>query len=71
MSDEDLIEAICRDDIFRQSIESELGRLRRIFPDWKKRILIYEFETGNQKHSDLDQILDALKDLNYKETLAH
>jgi hypothetical protein len=71
MTDEELIEILCKDETFRQSIESELGRLKRIFPDWKDRLLVYEFESGNYKHSDIDQILEALKDLGYKDCLMH
>jgi len=71
MTDKDLIELLCKDDVFRESIESEYGKIKEIFPDWIERTLVYHFANETFKHSDIDLILKAIKDVGYGEQFAH
>jgi hypothetical protein len=71
MSDKDLINLLCKDETFRESIESEYGPLIDIYPDYTQNILIYEFQDGEFKHSTLEVILKAIKDVGYAEQWTH
>ena len=71
MTDRDLIELLCKDETFKESIEHEYGPLKDIYPDWTDNLLIYEFKDGEFKHSELDLILQAIKDVGYAEQWQH
>lgn len=65
MDDKELIRALIRDTEFIKSIESECGKVKYIYPDFKKNMLIYEFFDGEELYSNLDNILTFLKENNY------
>ena len=69
--DELIVFHLMDDETFKESIESEFGRLARIYPDWKADQLIYEFMDGSAKYSILSEIVKTLKDLGYLISLMH
>ena len=71
MSDKELIKNLCEDHIFKESVESEYGKVLRIFPDWEQRILIYEFAGGDFLHSLLDPIIKKLRAIKYENYFRH
>jgi len=66
MTDRDLVDLLCVDEVFKESIEEEYGRIKRIYPDWQERILIYHFIDDSYLHSDLDQIIKIIKEVGYE-----
>jgi len=71
MSDKELIQNLCEDHVFRESIESEYGKVTRIYPDWDQKILIYEFIDGDYLHSDITPILKRLREIKYENYFRH
>lgn len=67
--DELIVFHLMDDETFRESIESEFGRLTAIYPDWRTDKLIYEFLDGSSKYSNLTEIIKALKDMGYLNSL--
>ncbi len=67
--DELIVFHLMDDETFRESIESEFGRLSKIYPDWLSDKLIYEFFDGSSKYSNLTEIVRALKDLGYLKSI--
>lgn len=71
IEDETLVAHLIQDELFRESIESEFGRLTKIYPDWRTDQLIYEFLNGSSKYSILSEIIKTLKDLGYLKDSMH
>lgn len=69
--EEFLVSQLINDEIFRESIESELGKLVRIYPDWKSDHLVYEFLNGKSLYSNLSGIIKQLKDMDYLKDSLH
>lgn len=60
-----IIEHLVKDEIFIESVESDFGKVRRIYPDWIKDKLVYELLDGTKKLSKLSLIVQRLKAVNY------
>lgn len=60
-----LVDHLLRDPIFLESIESTDGKLWKVFADWKRDRLVYEFVNGTVKESSLSLAIKRLKDLKY------
>lgn len=71
MSDKDLIDLLCKDRIFKESIEEEFGPLKEIFPDWDARILVYSFGSGTCKYTLIDPLLEKIKEIDYESEFKH
>lgn len=65
MDDKDLIDHLLRDTLFRESIESEMGKLREIFADFDSNELVYVFRDGDMKASNLQNIITELRRVGY------
>ncbi len=71
VEDEAIIALLLQDDLFKESIESEYGRIVAIYPDWRTDKLVYEFLSGDRKYSILSEIIKTLKDLEYLKDSLH
>lgn len=69
--DETIVSQLVVDELFKESIESEYGKITKIYPDWRTDKLVYEFLDGSSKYSVLSEIVKALKDLKYLESSLH
>lgn len=67
--DELIVFHLMDDELFRESIESEYGRIVHIYADWRTDQLVYEFLDGSSKYSILSEIIKALKDMGYLKEL--
>lgn len=65
LEDVQMIDYLCKDDLFIQSIEETTGKLVRIYPDWKNDSLVYELISGEFKHSILSKIIEKLHEIDY------
>lgn len=70
-TDFDLIMALLSDEIFISSIEESLGKIEKIYPDWKNSKIIYELKDGRKKESSINKILQKLKEINYISHISH
>ena len=67
MTDEDLISILCKDDVFRSSIEKdESKKVDEISANWEDRRLEIFFENGDLITFDLDWIVDNLRKSGYE-----
>lgn len=71
IEDETLVAQLIQDDVFKESLESEFGRITKIYADWRSDKLIYEFLNGDRKYSVLSEIVKTLKDLGYLRDSMH
>lgn len=69
--DEMIVYLICKDALFIESIESEFGKLKAVYADWKADKLMYDFVDGDAKYSNLTEIINKLKDLDYLKEYTH
>lgn len=69
--DETIVFHLLKDELFRESIESEYGKLLHIYADWHADHLVYDFLNGTSKYSVLSEIIKTLKDLGYLKDLLH
>jgi hypothetical protein len=69
--DELIVFHLLDDETFKESIESEFGKLQKMYPDWRTDQLVYEFLDGSAKYSILSEIVKALKDMGYLNTFMH
>lgn len=65
LEDQMMIDYLLKDQVFLESVETDMGKLRKIFPDWEANKLVYIFEDGEMKESDLLQIVYKLRKINY------
>ncbi len=65
MDDELMVSYLINDEVFRASMEEDLGHIVRMYADWKKDALIYELLDGSQKESVLSELLKSMRKLNY------
>ncbi len=69
--DELIVFHLLDDQLFKESIESEYGKIVQIYADWRTDQLIYEFLDGSSKYSILSEIIKTLKDLGYLNEFMH
>lgn len=69
--DELIVYHLLDDELFKQSIESEYGKIVHIYADWRSDHLVYEFLDGSSKYSTLSEIIKTLKDLGYLSEFMH
>lgn len=67
IEDRNLIDRLINDPIFIQSVELDLGSVRRIYPDWLANQMVYEMLDGSTKIAKvkLSEMVKKLKDMNY------
>ena len=73
LEDDMMIETLIKDPIFVQSVESEFGKLRRMWVDWKLNRIVYEFLDDTIKESTLalNDILEKMREFNYMKEFEH
>lgn len=71
VEDETIVFQLIHDELFRESIESEYGKITNLYADWRTDQLVYEFLDGSCKYSVLSEIVKTLKDLKYLESSLH
>ena len=69
--DELIVYHLIDDRLFKESLESEYGRIVQIYADWRTDQLIYEFLDGSSKYSVLSEIIKTLKDMGYLNEFMH
>jgi hypothetical protein len=69
--DELIVFHLIDDRLFKESIESEYGRIVSMYADWRSDHLVYEFLDGSSKYSTLSEIIKTLKDLGYLNEFMH
>ena len=69
--DEVMIDHLCQDEIFRESVEETEGKIVRMYPDWPTGNLVYELLNGRTVYSDLIKIINGLKKMNYMKEFEH
>ena len=69
--DELIIMHLMDDELFRESLETEYGKIIKMYPDWRTDQLVYEFLDGSAKYSILSEIVKTLKDLDYLNSFLH
>jgi hypothetical protein len=63
--DEVMIETLCKDEVFRASVEESLGKIEKMYPDWPIGMLVYELSGGNTKYTELKDLCRKLTDMDY------
>ncbi len=71
IKDSDLIEELIKDHVFISSIEESLGKLKRVYANYKLGKLIYEFENGDYKESSIKRVCQKLIDIKYLNSISH
>lgn len=71
VEDEHLIKLLIQDEIFKQSIESEYGKISNLFPEWERNVLVCQFLNGDVQEYYISGILRKLRALNYMNEFAH
>lgn len=67
MTDEELIGLLCKDEVFRRSIEEqESKRIDEIVPNWKEMLLEFVFDDGEVTAFDLGWIIKTLRRAGYE-----
>lgn len=63
--DQAIINQLIKDPVFLDSIESTDGKLLKVYADWKRKIIVYEFLNGSVKKSPLSIAVKLLKQMRY------
>lgn len=71
LEDETIVDLICKDELFKESLEAEFGKIDQIYPDWINDCLVYQFADGEEKCSVLSEIIKVLKGIEYLKTYSH
>jgi hypothetical protein len=65
IEDRIMIDNLIQDRDFISSVESTDGKVMKIWADWSRDCIVYEFLNGSIKESQLSKALDALKAIRY------
>ena len=60
-----MINLLINDQDFLSSMEETLGKIQKVWVDWKLDKIFYELMAGDLKESCLSQIIDKLREINY------
>lgn len=71
VEDETALEQLIKDEIFIKSIEDDYGKVKRIFADWENNRIVYVMRSGLVKESELEPILENLRNINYLAQFQH
>ena len=71
IEDEMIIDYLCKDELFLESIEAEFGKIESVYADWKNDALVYVFIDGEEKCSNLTEIIRVLKSIDYLKSYEH
>jgi hypothetical protein len=56
---------LCKDEVFRSSVEESLGKIDQMYPDWPTGMLVYELSGGAVKYTELKDLCKKLTDMDY------
>lgn len=71
IEDELMIDFLCKDQVFIESIEAEFGKIESVYADWHSDALVYRFIDGEEKCSDLTEIIRVLHSIDYLKAYEH
>lgn len=66
-----MIEQLCKDDLYKMTMEETVGKITRMWADWSVGLLFYELYDGSLKQSKLDGVLKKLREINYMKEFGH
>ncbi len=69
-NDRDLINHLIKDNIFIDSIESELGPISQLYADWANDKIVFILKSGRNKESSITGIIAFLKKINYQKEIS-
>ena len=61
-----ILERFLSDKTFIESVEFTDGKLSKLYPDWRRNKVVFEFLNGSKKECNIDFILNTIKSMNYK-----
>jgi hypothetical protein len=65
IEDRIMIDNLMRDPAFISSVEETDGKVVKIYADWSRDCIVYEFLNGSVKESQLSTAIDALRKIKY------
>jgi hypothetical protein len=65
IEDRIMIDNLIRDPLFVASVESTDGKVTKIWADWSRDCIVYEFLNGSVKESRLSITIEALRGIKY------
>jgi hypothetical protein len=69
IEDVTLIEDLIKNPTFIESIESDLGKIENIYPEWTKNVIIVELLNGQDKEIDITWLLEQIKKFKYEKEI--
>jgi hypothetical protein len=71
LENELIVNYLINDEVFKRSMENDLGKVIRIWPDWSRDALVYELLDGTTFESVLSKLIKEMKRIGYMKEFEH
>lgn len=66
-----IVNHLINDEVFKASMEHDLGKVTRMYADWDRDALVFELLDGSIYESVLSKLIKEMKRINYLKEFEH
>lgn len=71
LENELIVNYLINDEVFKASMEHDLGKVVRMYADWERDALVYELLDGTTFESVLSKLIKEMKRIGYMKEFEH